>query len=120
MRLILSLLAGTVVAALGAAVLGEYAFGGLAVIGSGLVLGLFVAEAVVAVARGGNRLGAAAAGVLTGAGLLVAGWTSTGHRLSAVGVEGWAAIVVGVAVATFRARPPAAARRSRPAPAAAE
>jgi len=120
MRLIVSLLAGAVVAALGAAVLGEYAFDGLAVIGSGLVLGLFVAEAVVAVARGGSRLGAAAAGLLSGAGLVVAGWTSTGHRLGTVGAQGWSAIVVGMAVAAFRARPRGAARRSRPEPVAAE
>ena len=120
MRLIVGLVVGAIVAALGAAVLGEYTFDGLAVIGSGLVLGLFVAEAVVAVARGGSLVGAVAAGLLAAAGLVWAGWISTGHRLGTVGWKGWAAVVLGAAVASFRARPPAAARRSRPAPAAAE
>ena len=120
MRLIVSLVAGAAVAALGAAVLGEYAFDGLAVVGSGVVLGLFVARAVVTVAKGGSRTGAAAAGVLTATGLLWAAWISTGHRLGTVGWEGWTAVVVGAAVSAFRARPPGAARRTRPAPAAAE
>lgn len=116
-RLILSLVAGTAVAAVGAAVLGEYAFDGPAVVGSGLVLGLFVAEAMVTLAKGGSRLGAAWAGAITGVGLLLAAWTSTGHRLATVRPEGWAAIALGVAVAAFRARP-APARDSHPAPAA--
>lgn len=107
-------------AALGAGVLGEYAFAGPAVVGAGAVLGLLVAEAVVGVAKGGRRVAAVAAGALTGTGMVWAGWISTGHRLGIVGWEGWAAVAVGAAIAAFRARPPAAARRSRPAPAAAE
>ena len=120
MRPILSLLSGAAVAVLGAAVLGEYAFDGLAVVASGLVLGLLVAEAVVTVARGGSRLGAPASAALAAASLLGAGWISTAHRLGTVGWEGWTAIGLGAAVAAFRARPRAAGRRNRPAPASAE
>lgn len=120
MRLILSLLAGAAVAVLGAAILGEYAFDGLAVMGAGVVLGLFVAEATVTVARGGSRLGAAVSAAVTAAGLVWAGWIATGNRLGTVGWEGWAAVALGAAVAAFRARPPARARHSRPAPASAE
>jgi len=119
-RLILSLVAGAAVAALGAAVLGEYTFDGPAVVGSGAVLGLLVAEAVVSVARRGSRVAVVGSGALTGAGMVWAGWISTGHRLGIVGWVGWVAVAVGAVIAAFRARPPAAARRSRPAPAAAE
>jgi hypothetical protein len=119
-RPILSLLAGAAVAVLGAAVLGEYAFSGPAVVGSGIVLGLFVAEAVVSVARSGSGPGAAAGAVLTAAAMTWAGWISTGHRLGTVRWEGWLAVAAGAAVAAFRARPPAAARRSRRATASAE
>lgn len=120
MRLILSLAAGAAVAVVGAAVLGEYTFAGPAVVGSGIVLGLFVAEAVVTVARTGRAVLALGSGTLTAAGMAWAGWISSGHRLSTVGWEGWTAIAVGAGVAAFRARPPAAARRNRPVPASAE
>ena len=69
MRPILSLVAGVAVAVAGAAVLGEYGFDGLAVIGSAIVLGLFVAEAVVSVARTGSRAGAVGAAMATAAGM---------------------------------------------------
>jgi len=114
-RPILGILAAAAVAVLGAAVLGEYAFDGPAVVGSGIVLGLLVAEAVVTVAGNGSRLGASfvagvsAAGLiaagLSAAGLVGAGWISTGHRLGTVRWEGWTAVAIGAAVAMFRARP---------------
>lgn len=120
MRTPLSLVAGAAVAVVGAAVLGEYGFDGLAVLGSGLLLGLFVAEAVLAVARVGSVLGAAVSGVLAAASMTWAGWISSGHRLGTVRWMGWAGVALAAAAAAFRARPPEAARRSRPAPASAE
>lgn len=118
LRPILSVAAGAAVAAVGAAVLGEYAFDGLAVIGSAVVLGLFVAEAVVAVGRGGSRPGAVVAAAATALGLVGAAWISTGHRLAVVGATGWAAVAAGALVAAVRARPPAAPGGSRQPPAA--
>lgn len=118
MRPILALLAGAAVAALGAAVLGEYSFGGPAVIGSGLLLGLFVAEAVLAV-RGDGRndvVGAVAGALLTALGLTWAAWISTGHRLGTLRWDGWLAVALGAVTAAFRLRP-GAGWRSRPAPA---
>ena len=120
MRPTLSIVAGAVVAVVGAVVLGEYAFDGITALGAGLLLGLFVAEAVVTVGRGGSRLGAIGSGALAAAALLWAGWTSTGHRLGALGWEAWAAVALGAAAGAFSARPPSAARRSRPAPAPTE
>ena len=91
----------------------------VAVVGSGVLTGLFVAEAVVAVARGGSRRLAVASGVLGAASILGAGWITTGHRLGTVAWKGWLAVALAAAAGAFRARPSAAARRSRPAPASA-
>jgi hypothetical protein len=104
-RTILSLVAGAVVAFVAALMLGEYAFDGLAVIGAGVVLGLFVSEATTAVARGRSGLLAVAGAVLTVAGLLGAAWISTDRQLSEVGAKGWLAVALGAAAAAFRARP---------------
>lgn len=120
MRAPLSVLAGVVVAVIGAGILGEYGFDGLTVIGSGLLLGLFVAEAVLGVARVGSRLGAVASAVLAGTAMVWAGWIADGHRLGQVRWMGWAAVALAAAAGALRARPPGAARRSRPAPAATE
>lgn len=110
MRPILALVAAAAVAALGAIVLGEYSFAGPAVIGSGVLLGLFVAEVLVSVNRGGNRPAAVAAGLLTAAGLVWAAWIATGHRVDEVRWDGWLAVALGAATAAFRSRPAGSAR----------
>lgn len=120
MRPPLSVLAGVAVAVLAAAALGEYGFDGWAVVGSGVLVGLVVAEAMLAVARTGSRPLAAVAAVLGAGALLGAGWISTGHRLGTVAWKGWLAVALAAAAGAIRARPPAAARRSRSAPAATE
>ncbi len=93
------------VAAVAAVLLGEYAFDGLAVIGAGLVLGLFVSEATTSVARRRSLLLAVVGALYTVGGLLGAAWISTDHRLSIVGFKGWLAVALGAAAAAFRARP---------------
>lgn len=116
----LALLAGAAVAVVAALVLGEYGFDGWAVVGSGLLTGLFVGEAIMAVARAGSRRLSAGAAALGAGGLLVAGWISTGHQLGTVTWKGWAAVGLAAAAGAIRVRPTAAARRSPPAPAATE
>ena len=120
MRPPLSVLAGLAVAVVAGAVLGEYSFEGWAVVGAGLLVGLFVAEAMVAVRRAGNWFLAATAAVLAAGSLVWAAWISTGHRLGTVGWKGWTAVALGAVAGGIRARPPAVARRTRPAPAATE
>lgn len=120
MRPPLALLAGLGVAVIAAAVLGEYGFDGWAVMGSGILAGLFVAEAVVSVGRGGSWLRAAASAGLAAGGLLWAGWNSTGHRLGTVSWKGWVAVALAAVAGAVRARPTGAAPHSRPAPASAE
>ena len=93
-----------------AVLLGEYAFDGLAVVGAGVILGLFVSEATVSVARRGSVLLAGAGAVFTAAGLLGAAWIATDRRLSNIDLEGWLAVALGAAAAAIRARPP----RERP------
>ncbi len=105
MRFTLSLVAGALVAFVAAGLLGEYAFSGLAVIGAGVLLGLFVSEATTSVARRRSRVLAAAGAVFTVCGMLGAAWISTSQHLSRVGFEGWLAVALGAAAAAFRARP---------------
>src|SRR5215210_1004546 len=102
----LALLAGLAVAAV---VLGEYNFDGWAVLGSGLLVGLFVAEAVVSVAKGGSRLRAGASAGMAAGAMVWAGWIATGHRLDLVGWKGWVAVALAAGAAAIRARPTAAA-----------
>jgi hypothetical protein len=116
----LAVLAGIVVAVIAAAVLGEYGFDGWAIIGSGILVGLFVAEAIVSVARGGSWPLAGAGAVLATTSMLWAGWIATGHRVGTVGWKGWTAVALAAVAAAVRARPPGAARRTRPAPTATE
>jgi hypothetical protein len=108
-RSTLSLVAGALVALVAALLLGEYAFDGLAVLGAGLVVGLFVSEATTTVAARRSVLLAVAGAVITVAGLLGAAWISTDRRLSIVDWHGWLAVALGAAAAGFRARP----RRAR-------
>jgi hypothetical protein len=115
----LALLAGLAVAVVAAAVLGEYNFDGWAVLGSGPLVGLFVAEAVVSVGRGGSRLRAGASAGLAAGAMVWAGWIATGHRLDLVSWKGWLAVALATGAGAIRARP-AGAPRSRPAPASAE
>ncbi len=115
-----ALVAGAAVAVIAAAVLGEYGFDGWATVGSGVVTGVFVAEAALAVARRGSPLLAGGCALLAGGSLAWAGWISTGHRLGAATWKGWAAVALAAVVGGIRARPTGAARGSRPAPAATE
>lgn len=120
MRPLLALLSGVVVGVIAAAVLGEYDFDGWAVLGSGLLVGLFVAEAVVTVGQGGSRLRASACAAIAVGAMVWAGWIASGHRLGTVGWKGWASVALAAGAAAIRARPTAAAPNSRPAPASAE
>ena len=120
MRRILGLVAGVAVAAGGAVVLGEYAFEGPAVVGAGALLGLFVAEATLTVAKTASRSLAAVLAAVTVGGLLWAASIATDGRLGEVPISGWLAVALGAAAAALRTllwRTPA---RSRPEPTPAE
>ncbi len=116
----LAWVAGAAVAVLAAAVLGEYGSDGWAAVGSGVLTGLFIGEAIVAVARAGSRRLAVGAAVLGAGSLLGAGWISTGHQLGTLAWKGWAAVALAAAAGAIRARETAAAPGSRSAPAATE
>ena len=107
MRLALAVLVGAFVAALGAAILGEYQFNGLTGVAAGLILGLFVAEAALAVARGGSPVLAVSCAALTVAALVWAVHASIGARAKLprdIPNLAWVAMVAGAAGAAFRAR----------------
>ena len=115
-RRVLALLAGAAVAVAAGVVLGEYAFDGLAIVGAGIVVGLFVSEAAVAVARRRSALVAAGCSAFTVGGMLIAAWIATGHRLSIVEWEGWLGVALGAVAAVLRAAPLRRAPRTPPEP----
>ncbi len=99
---------GALTAALGAVILGEYPFSGLIVLGAGILFGLFVAEAVVGVARWRGSGAASLSAALAGGGLLWAAWISEGHELGYLPAEGWLAVALGVLAAGLRGWRPGA------------
>ena len=120
-RLILGLLAAAAVGAIGALIMGEYAFSGLAVLGSGVVFGLFVAEAAVTVSRRQGWVLGVACAVLAAAAMTWSAWISTGRDLSYLEPEGWVAVGLAALAAGIRgwwSRP--ARDNPPPAPAPAE
>ncbi len=120
MRPILGLVAAAGVGALGAVLLGEYTFSGVSVLGSGLLLGLFMGEAAVSVShRAGLALGLACA-TLAAAAMTWSAWISTGHDLSFLEPEGWVAVALAALAAGVRgwwSRPAADSPPQEPAPA---
>lgn len=102
MRLPLAVVAGTAVAALGALILGEYEFKGTTPYLAGVLFGLVVGEAVLAVAgRGGPAL-AAVVGAQAGGGLLWAAWISSGRDWDYVPGAAWVAVSLGAVVGVAR------------------
>jgi len=92
---------------LGAAILGEYQFDGVTGAVAGLIYGIFVAEAAVAVARRGSTMLAIVCAVLAVGGLAWAIRASIGPRADIPGdVPGlaWVALVLAAAGAAVRAR----------------
>ncbi len=116
-RRVLGGVAGALTTAIGAVILGEYPFSGLIVLGAGILFGLFVAEAVVGVARWRGPAAAALSAVLAGGGLIWAAWISEGHELGYLPAEGWVAVALGVVAAGLRGWRPGAGGGSPSGPA---
>jgi phosphatidylserine synthase len=102
-RVAAGLTAAAGIAALGALILGEYSFTGLTVLGAGAALGLFTAEVARATTGRASTWLAAGCAVVAGGAMLWSAWIATGHNLSFLGPEGWAAVAVAAVVAGFRA-----------------
>lgn len=114
--------AGAATAALGALILGEYAFAGATPYLAGVFFGLVVAEIILTVAGGSTLPLAAAAGVESGLGLAWAVWISIGgqspHHEPIPGAA-FVSVALGVLVgAVWVALPPRRGARA-PVPAAA-
>jgi hypothetical protein len=95
--------AGALVASAAALLLGEYPFEGLIVLGSGLLVGLLVAETVISVGNWRGPVPAAACAALATVGLVWTGWIAEGHDLGRIAPEGWLAVGLGAAAAGLRA-----------------
>jgi hypothetical protein len=102
MRQVLAVFAGAAVAAFGGLILGEYPFTGVTPYIAGVLFALVVAEVVLAISRHPGPGTAVAAAVCTTGGLGWALWISSGQGLAPVPAGGWAALVIGAAVALIR------------------
>ena len=99
----LAVVAGALVAAAAALLLGEYPFEGLLVLGSGVLVGLLVAETVISLGAWRGPVPGAACAVLAAIGLVWAGWIAEGHELGRIAPEGWVAVVLGATAGGLRA-----------------
>jgi hypothetical protein len=95
---------GLVVAALGALIVGEYQFKGVAALVIGLLFGLAVAEVVVWLADARPAWLVAATAALTAAGLVWAGWISVRNSHRDIPLGAWLAALVGAVTAAVRSR----------------
>lgn len=104
MRHLLALLTGVVVAALGALILGEYELRGFMPVVAGVLFGLAVAEAMVAVGRD-IRLGLViGAAVFAAAGLVWSSWIAAGRDWDFVSGARWAAAPIAAVAAALWVR----------------
>ena len=106
MRALLGCLLGAVAASLGAQILGEYELRGTLPFVAGPLVGLVVAEVVVAA---GGRRGALMASVsasLASLGLLWAGWIDSDEGVEPLPDLVWVAIGLGALTAAWRASEP--------------
>jgi hypothetical protein len=93
---------GALAAALGALILGEYEFTGTMPLFAGVLFGLVVAEVVVSVSGAAGPLLAAAATLLSAAGLGWAGWLDSNQGVEKVHAGVWVAVVLGAIAAWCR------------------
>lgn len=104
MRHLLALLAGVAVAVLGALILGEYELRGVMPVVAGVLFGLAVAEAIVAVGRDVRIELAIAAAVLAAGGLVWSSWIAAGRDWDFVSGARWSAAPIGAAAAALWVR----------------
>ncbi|MBW3614133.1 MAG: hypothetical protein KY439_02340 [Actinobacteria bacterium] len=90
-----AVLAGVVVAAVGAVILGEYPLVGFTPLLAGPFLGVAVGEATATVGRHTDRFLLIAVALVAQAALVWATWISTGHRLDTASPAAWAGVVLG-------------------------
>jgi len=102
-RMAVGIVLGAAVAALGGWILGEYPFTGIMPYITGVLFALVVAEVILSVSHSDpNRLVAAAAAVITAAGIGLAVWIQSTEGLVAIPPGGWVAISLGFVVALLR------------------
>ncbi|HEX9531129.1 MAG TPA: hypothetical protein VF954_08325 [Acidimicrobiales bacterium] len=125
MRPVLAVVAAAAAAAIGALVLGEYSMSGLTPVVAGLLFGFGVAEVLLAAAPRPFpgpapwtvAAWAAAAAVLTDAGLGWAAWIQLRHRHQGVPGGVWLALAIGAAAGAAWVRSSGRrGARSRPTP----
>jgi hypothetical protein len=95
---VVALVAALAAGALGALILGEYDFSGPTPIVGGILFGLVIAEVILSVAHAPGRPLTIAASVISGLGVLWAGWISSGRGVEPIQAGAYLALVIAVAV----------------------
>ena len=104
MRHLLALFVGAVVAALGALILGEYELRGLMTVVAGVLFGLAVAEAMVAVGRAIRIELVIGAAVFAAAGMVWSSWIAAGRDWAYVSGARWGAAAIAAVAAALWVR----------------
>lgn len=97
MRQLLAAVAAAVVASVGAIVLGEYDLVGLVALLSGVLFGLAVTEAAIAVAHRLTRPTALVTAAISGLGFTWAVWIATNHFRDPIPVSAWVGVALSIA-----------------------
>src|SRR3954447_21712738 len=102
MRQLVAVIAGVVAAAAGALIAGEYAFTGAVPYIVGMLLGLAIAEIVVAIARRPTVVLGTASAVVAAGGVAYAAWDDAGYGIRPIAANAWAGVAVGFVTAGLR------------------
>lgn len=98
MRTVLAVVAGAVLAAVAAVILGEYSFSGWVPWVAGVAVPVAVGETAALIAGRQPPALWVAISVLSAGGLAWGAWLSQGHGLAPISVGGWTAIALGALV----------------------
>jgi hypothetical protein len=102
MRLLLALISGAAVAALGGLIMGEYPFRGFTPYIAGVLFGLVVSELIVSVAGRQNVVIGVASALCAGGGLAYAVWDDAGFGVRPIALAAWVGVAIGTIVAGAR------------------
>jgi hypothetical protein len=114
MRQLAAVAAGAAAAGAGALIAGEYAFTGVVPYIVGILLGLAIAEIVVAIARRATPVLGSVCALLAAASVAYAIWDDAGYGIRPIAGTAWAGVAVAFVTSGLRGGWWVPASRSRP------
>jgi hypothetical protein len=113
MRQLVAVVAGAAAACVGALIAGEYPFTGVVPYVVGILLGMAIAELVVAIARRATIVLGAICAVVAAAAVAYAAWDDAGFGVRPIAASAWAGVVVAFVTGGLRGGWWASGRQAR-------